>query len=369
MLASSPSFSDNCRALYEYMQNKDINRDYRYVWLVEKGFIDVNQYRNTIFIQKSSSFSYDWWRYLYHLFTSKYLFSTHSYFTEANQWVQQSVCIWHGTMLKCICKMNEREKNQPVKSQYRWFVSPSGFYNKIVAQSFGVAEDKVLTTGYPRNDFLHEDVKPLERLGIVKPVTSKMVVYMPTFRIPQGGGYNDSKQEASMEIMQLNNSVWLEAFNCQLSELGLFMLVKLHPYDSLQLTEHILSNIAILPHNTLLQKDVQLYHILHHADAMITDYSSIFCDYLVLDRPIAFVVADMEEYGIKRGFVFENPLDYLPGETIRKNEELMRFLEDVSMGIDNSTQKRAKLTAIYNSYCDNNNSGRLLNAVGLNIKH
>ena len=55
-----------------------------------------------------------------------------------------------------------------------------------------------------------------------------------------------------------------------------------------------------------------MYVLLRNADALITDYSSAYFDYMLLNRPIAFTVEDIEEYRKKRGFVFDNPFEYMP---------------------------------------------------------
>ena len=67
----------------------------------------------------------------------------------------------------------------------------------------------------------------------------------------------------------------------------------------------------------MLEKEkLQLYELIGISDALISDYSSVAVDYLLLDRPLGYVLADYEIYREKRGFVFEDPLEYMPGEKI-----------------------------------------------------
>ena len=49
--------------------------------------------------------------------------------------------------------------------------------------------------------------------------------------------------------------------------------------------------------------DIPVNRILGKADALISDYSSAAIDYLILDRPIGFLLKDVEEYGNSRGFI------------------------------------------------------------------
>jgi CDP-glycerol glycerophosphotransferase (TagB/SpsB family) len=74
------------------------------------------------------------------------------------------------------------------------------------------------------------------------------------------------------------------------------------------------SNIHLLDNMKLVENDIQINHLLGYADALISDYSSAAVDYLVLDRPIAFTLDDVEEYNNSRGFVFDNIREWLPGE-------------------------------------------------------
>ena len=47
---------------------------------------------------------------------------------------------------------------------------------------------------------------------------------------------------------------------------------------------------------------MEFYETLNAADLLITDYSSVYFDYLLLDRPLIFVPVDLEEYIETRGY-------------------------------------------------------------------
>ena len=51
---------------------------------------------------------------------------------------------------------------------------------------------------------------------------------------------------------------------------------------------------------------------------------------MLLNRPIAFTVEDIEEYRKKRGFVFDNPFEYMPGEKINSYEDLEKYVVNVA---------------------------------------
>lgn len=95
------------------------------------------------------------------------------------------------------------------------------------------------------------------------------------------------------------------------------IIVKLHPF---QRRERVncdgFSNIVLIENEDLERMDIPVNRILGKADALISDYSSAAVDYLILDRPIGFLLEDVEEYGNSRGFVFDPVREWLPGEEL-----------------------------------------------------
>lgn len=363
MFDSRPSFSDNSRALFEYIYSKNFGNRNKFIWVVDEGFETPKEYSNTIFITRPRLFKKGYLTYLKHLYTSYYLFATHTSFVEANPKRQMTICLWHGTMLKKICFLNEREMNLPRKDQYRYFVSPSVIYQPFFMKCFDVTSEHILISGYPRSDLMFQPNNFLQMLNIEKG-NNKLVLFMPTFRVPQGSGYKDAEEKSGLRLMDISNETKLIEINEKVKALNLIMVIKLHPYDNIQPELRQYSNLIVLPHKIIQEFNLQLYHLLYHADALITDYSSVFCDYLLLDRPIAFNVDDIDDYENNRGFVFDNPLDYMPGYIVKNESDLDMFLNNISEGIDISKETRHKLFNVYNDYKDGNNSKRLLNQIG-----
>ena len=133
----------------------------------------------------------------------------------------------------------------------------------------------------------------------------------------------------------------LQEFNNFLESIGVVLFIKLHPLqDMTQISASELTNIKVMTNDTLESQDVQLYEILNHFSALITDYSSVSFDYLCLNRPIGYTLDDYEEYKESRGFAMDNPLDYMPGKHIYTYDDLLDFVRDVSCGVDKYQEKR-----------------------------
>ena len=165
------------------------------------------------------------------------------------------------------------------------------------------------------------------------------------------------------ELGELNR--FLERQNC-------LLILKMHPAQDLsRLNPKIRQyrRICFLTNEDMRRRQVPLYSLVKEADALITDYSSVYFDYLLLDRPIGFVLEDLESYEGHRGFVVPNPLDYMPGEKIYCKEELLDFFRKVVNEEDNFKEERKKICDQVNYYQDGNNCARLLELIHLEVDH
>ena len=135
---------------------------------------------------------------------------------------------------------------------------------------------------------------------------------------------------------------------------GILLLIKRHqlqvPYD---FGDNPLTNVLYLEDTDLVNERVQLYEFIHYSDALITDYSSVAIDYLLLDRQIGFTLDDYEAYSDSRGWVFDNPLDYMPGEHIFDFQGFQDFLMNVRTGKDQFHEKRAEVIAVAHNQTEN----------------
>ena len=99
----------------------------------------------------------------------------------------------------------------------------------------------------------------------------------------------------------------------------------------------------MLDDNDFLQAQIRMYDFIGYSDALISDYSSISVDYLLLDKPIGFTLDDYEAYKEGRGFVFDNPLEFMPGAHLYDMEQMQDFLKQVAKGNDGWKQEREKV--------------------------
>lgn len=343
---SYPDFSDNCRALSDYLL---AHSKYDIYWAVNK--IPTFKVDERIhFLLKA-----DKWKYIYHTLSSKYLFSTHSAFAWSSPKRQIYTCLWHGSPLKKICRLQDPVKNKYYLNNVNFFIAPSSTYEEVYFQTFGAKWRQILHCGYPRCDQLFNQNDYLKKLCINRSDFKKIIIYLPTFRQVANSSVSDSSQDTfSDSIMDFTNYDNILGWNNYFNSIGILLIVKPHPADKMQLESMHFSNIIIMQNAKMAKDDIQLYGLLHHADALLTDYSSVFCDFMVLNRPIGFITDDFEEYNKNRGFIFDNPLEYLPGVQINKKTDFKQFCTDVVDGNDKSSDLRSGKMSIFNEYvtCD-----------------
>ena len=364
ILQSYPDYADNSRAFSDYLI---ANTNYHLYWSVSNASTYSNTERIT-FIEKDGGGSLiEKIKFIYHTVSSQYLFSTHAAFFYANGRKQSYICLWHGAPLKKIAVL-QNPANKNYLSNTTGLLCSSNYYVPIMAKCFGWDKERIIPIGIPRNDWLFKETKALEKLCITKDEQQKIIVYLPTFRKTSITSACDSNQDVyKIGKIDFSSDDTLRQLNEYLTSIRVKLIVKPHPADPNQQEKIGYSNIIVLPHKRLVEQDVQLNQVLHYADALITDFSGVYIDYMVLDRPIGFVLSDLSEYTSNRGFLFDNPLEYMPGMPIYNETQFMQFCKDVSENIDEYKTERERMRHIYNDYHDAYNCKRLAQYLGMQI--
>lgn len=114
----------------------------------------------------------------------------------------------------------------------------------------------------------------------------------------------------------------------------------------------------------LVDNDIPTNVALAAADVLITDYSSIFFDYLCLDRPILFLLTDLDDYSESRG-LYERP-DQLPGRKARDLAQLTDLAASLARGDaepEEDVAARARWRDTYAPLDDGAATARVVDAV------
>jgi CDP-glycerol glycerophosphotransferase len=101
------------------------------------------------------------------------------------------------------------------------------------------------------------------------------------------------------------------------------------------------------------------------SDALVSDVSSVYVDYLILDRPIVHHFPDIREYEASRGFSIGPIEDYLAGPNTRDADEFLEAISAILEGKDTHAAIRRRVTALFHTHLDGAATARLLTHLGL----
>ena len=245
---------------------------------------------------------------------------THGLYGNPRPWPRKPVVnLWHGDGPKDI--RPGRTVGAHVASTY--LVGSTPLFSHFQAAAFGVPAERVLLTGNPRTDQLWRPVEQdrLARLGI----TGRFVVWMPTFRQPRAiGAVRVHDPAAPVDDGRAELAPLLEGLRAR----GLQLVVKPHPMDA---DRRALPGLVTVDEDSLASAGVTLYELLGASSGLVTDYSSVWVDYLLLDRPIAFSVPDRASYD--RALFPPDVLDWVPGEVVDPSDRpFAAFFADLDSG-------------------------------------
>lgn len=243
---------------------------------------------------------------------------------------------------------------------FTYYCAPSEAYIPIVKAEFNCNEDNIIINSEPVTDIFFQETDQYDMGNNY----TKLGLWVPTFRQSDYLGYDDSAQEELLPTLQIAD---YEELNELLKKYQIKLVVKLHDMQDLSKYNNIqYSNLIILSGNDFTSLNYDLYKLLKQTDFILADYSSVFLQYLLLDKPIGFVIPDFEEYKEKRGFVFENVKEYMPGVKITTKKELYNFLETIANNEDNYADARRQINNIVNQYQDGKSCERLIQYSKLN---
>jgi CDP-glycerol glycerophosphotransferase (TagB/SpsB family) len=95
------------------------------------------------------------------------------------------------------------------------------------------------------------------------------------------------------------------------------------------------------------------------SDALITDYSAAYYEYLMLNRPIGLIVEDLVEYNKLAGFYIPY-LDIIKGEYMMNLRQLESFVQRIGQGLDIGYSARANSIERIHQYVDNHSTDRVI---------
>lgn len=347
VLESEGDYTDNIRVFYDHLIENKYNQKYKIIWIVHNPNLYKKE-ENVIFISrfhKGVNLIAD-----YYAGVSKYFVFSHPYWLK--NWRKEQIVI--GTT-HSVYQLKAAPK--PLVRTVDYVLACSDNLKNFKAKMFGIKEDNVLVLGMPRIDLLYRQEKCISRF-ISEYSGERVVISMETFK--QGKTWTDSNYVDAYALNFIHNESELLRLNEFLSKNKIYLIVKIHHLQDLSFLEMVhLSNIIYLTDDDLNKCNIITNDLLVNADVLLTDYSSVFYEFLLLDRPIGFSIGDMQSYS--RGFISDNPLEEMPGEKIKNLDDFCGFIKNYLNGIDNYIEERNKIRNKVFKYFDDRNCERLIN--------
>lgn len=350
-------YNCNPKYLHKYLLTNEKYKNYKFIWAVKKG--------KGKGISDAEVIRYNSVKYFYYLAKSKYWIVNcklpRHILKKPEQVYLQT---WHGTPLKRLAHdieigedakfyrtgMSKKEMTETYDidvKRYNYLISPNKFSTEKFQSAFNIERNRIIETGYPRNDYLtnisKEDIKELkERYEI--PQGKKVILYAPTWR---DNSFNMKGYTFKLEV---NFEKWKEVLGEEY-----VVLFKPHYLITNKFNNKGLENFLYTIRE---DKDINELYVL--SDILVTDYSSVFFDYAILQRPILFYMYDLKEYADEiRGFYLDINKD-LPGNIFTKEEELLNEILDIEKYKKNTSIMLENFNNKYNYLQDGHASDRVI---------
>ena len=303
--------------------------------------------------------------------SSDIILTTHASYKASNK--QRHFQLWHGGFVKKNGVFEKGHKGNKVVSPWKgvdFVLSYSETYTTFMNSCMLLKPEKYIVTGAPRNDFLlqADGNFNLSKIFGSKVLDSKIIFYLPTFK-----EYQYAEGDNSFKYNPFGFEKFLtEDFDHFLTGKNSKIIFKPHPHEEGLALDFVklsnFKNILVLKESDLENHDLDLYELINGSQILITDYSSIFYDYLLLQRPIIFSIPDIVKYNEYRGFLVESFEDWAPGPKVYSQFELQQEIEKSLRDGGYYSEKRTQLMRLQHRYFDANSSKRVWSFVNSILK-
>ena len=360
MGAKDGFFIDNVKFFFLYLSEKEPGQDF-YLLTANKATYETlrSEYSNILYYPSAKA-------YWIMLRSKVFVVDNFSWMDNCRFqlfWRAKIIQIWHGIGFKKIQRSNKYFIKE-TSSLYRRFIL--NFVGKLPKYQAVISTGEFFTreffrpafltehfidTGYPRNDvivnpskyqnaYINSDVVTINKVAEMRKKGIKSILYAPTFRDTGGDGISDG----ILDLDKLNQFALSNDF---------VFIFKLHPLPQYKSISNDFERIIWYDN----VKDV--YPFLPEVDGMISDYSSIYMDYILLNRPIFFLLYDREKYETKDRELHAFFDDFLVGPISTNQEKLEQDLVYCFSQKDDFKQERSRIIEKSYLHTDDNSSQRI----------
>ena len=218
--------------------------------------------------------------------------------------------------------------------------------------------------GFPVHDQLFDDVD-LHETGFWKKLTghdgrpAKIIGWMPTYRQHRMDANRDSDSPVfPFGVPLLRTEDDFRRLNGLLRRENILLAIQMHHAQAANFPRQRYSNIVMIDPVLKAEMDIPNSRLMQEFDALVTDYSGAYHEFILLDRPVAISVDDYEAYAKNPGFALDF-FDWVKGEYLETAADLERFVENVAQGRDAAREERRAATRRIHNHLDNQSTKRV----------
>ena len=331
-------FSDNSKYLYLHLNNSDT--ECRPIWITSNSDL-----KTQLTVQGFEAYHTREWKSIYYLLQAGKITTSYGIPTRSLGLIGGATLIhlWHGVPLKSLKVSSTLPYHPRSFLEYDFAVANSNKEEEALRKIINF--ERLLVAGYPRNDIHYRDF-PGEMIGVdteshdkLRELDCDLVFgYFPTGR----------KYDTQIPIS-------FDDLSSELKKMGSYLIISPHPHQEFKDDLDRFERIIVHPSSG------DLYPLFKYIDVMLVDYSSIYFDFLHLNRPIIFYPFDLQTYSQKRGFY----LDYesvSPGYMAYSFDDLVESLNLIRY-FDPHQRSRSNVCQQVFEYRDGKSSQRIVEAI------
>lgn len=286
------------------------------------------------------------------LMRSKYIFASQGIEMPYKKKTQTVVFLGYFKPFKDDYQFHHIELKDNFENVFDKCVSPSLLYSNIISHTYNISFSKFITLGFSRDDELL-NIKPCNELeryikNNVDYDYKKVFLYTPTHR-----DY-ESNLESQRSILGFEYDK--KSLGDFLESNGIVIICKIHSNQNNKVINESLPKGVIL-HNP--NSSYGLCELMQRADCLITDYTSVFFDFILLNRPVIFNFYDFDKYKQSRGFSYDPIEPILAGEVVYDEKSFYDKMQLIISGVDQFKNQREWVRDLMHANIDNASSKRI----------
>ncbi len=235
---------------------------------------------------------------------------------------------------------------------------PANISNKFIVVGMP-STDRLFHPNNLYNGFIQELTKTDNKF-------TKIIGWLPTFRDHRF--YSHEKNRFTFGLPAIHSIEEYNKLNEKLKNENILLIVQMHHAQAKNYKQlPNATNIVFVNEQLKNKYNIATTDMLGNFDALLTDYSAAYHEYIMLNKPIGLAIEDLVQFSKTKGFVC-NYLDWIKGDYILDCNHLIDWVDNISKNIDKSKNEREKSLNRIHKFKDDKATIRVVDYLVKNAK-